>query len=597
MHSEIIKPSILLVDDESSITKSLQRELRGEGYNIYRANSGEEGLSILQENSIDVIISDQRMPKMTGSEFLNRVQELYPDTVRILLSGYSDFQGIVDAINKGAIYKFWVKPWDREFLIDQVRHAVDKAISNRERSLQMKQSEYLKSHDAITGLPNREGFNEQIKVVHQDSLQGSGAFTILSLAIKRFESLQENLEPAALDSILNTFADRLHRVLPYYVELSCIGKGRFALAYFSDTDISKSSETVESLVDLIVDQLRSPIELEGKEWYLDIQTGGVLVSSLIEGETFDENIELNDQLTQWLIQQADHSKKLAKEKNKRFLLSSINLNNSQPDLGMQENWLVEHALPSALQNERFTLVYQPIIDAQIGSIKGVEALMRWEHPLWGAVSPEKFIPVAEETGLINQIGEWCLRTACMQVKTWQEAGFSDLTLAVNVSACQIMEPDFYDTLCTVLEETKFLPHLLELELTETFCLSKDQEIIDIMHRINALGVRLVLDDFGTGYASMRYLHDFPFAMLKIDRSFVRDIVTQEHNLALLESILLLANRLRLEVVVEGVENEEQFEFLSGTGCDYMQGYYLCKPVEPEVFFEMLCKDWLTAQAL
>ncbi|MGH8807891.1 MAG: putative bifunctional diguanylate cyclase/phosphodiesterase, partial [Noviherbaspirillum sp.] len=243
-----------------------------------------------------------------------------------------------------------------------------------------------------------------------------------------------------------------------------------------------------------------------------------------------------------------------------------------------ERLCIEGDLRNALEREEFALHYQPQVDLTTGRILGMEALLRWQHPARGMVPPARFIPMAEELGLIVPIGVWVLRTACRQSMEWQRAGYRPMRVAVNLSARQFYQHDLVASIKAILEETGLAPHLLELELTESMMMNDVEHAASILHDLKAVGVQLSIDDFGTGYSSLAYLKRFPIDLLKIDQSFVRDITVDPDDAAIVLSIISLAHSLRLRVIAEGVENADQLAYLQRHGCDYMQGYYFSRPL-------------------
>jgi EAL domain-containing protein (putative c-di-GMP-specific phosphodiesterase class I) len=252
-----------------------------------------------------------------------------------------------------------------------------------------------------------------------------------------------------------------------------------------------------------------------------------------------------------------------------------------------ERLRIESALRTALERREFELHYQPQVDTSSGRIVGMEALIRWRHPEMGMVAPNRFIPLAEETGMILPVGAWVLRTACEQLRTWQREGRDHLRVAVNVSARQLAEPDFVQSVAAVLAETGLKPHCLELELTESTVMNDVEHAISVMRQLKKLGVKLAIDDFGTGYSSLAHLKRFEIDVLKIDQTFVRDLTVDPDDAAIVITIIALASNLDLEVISEGVETEEQIAFLRQHGCQQMQGYYFSRPVPPGAFITVL----------
>jgi diguanylate cyclase len=252
-----------------------------------------------------------------------------------------------------------------------------------------------------------------------------------------------------------------------------------------------------------------------------------------------------------------------------------------------ERQMLEGELRHAIERQQLLLNYQPKIDLVTGDIIGVEALVRWHHPERGIVPPTQFIPIAEECGLIVPIGRWVLWEACRQVRAWQAAGLPTIYLAVNISAVELRAPDFVAGVRTILTESGLDPHLLELELTETFLMLDARSTAEVLRELKQIGVTLALDDFGTGYSSLSYLKRFPLDTLKIDRSFVRNITTDADDASIVTAVIGLGRNLHMRVVAEGVETREQLEFLREHGCPVGQGFYFSVPVRPAEFGQLL----------
>lgn len=277
-----------------------------------------------------------------------------------------------------------------------------------------------------------------------------------------------------------------------------------------------------------------------------------------------------------LTKQADtamyHAKELGRN-NYQFFTEALNTK-------VQERLALENSLRKALEREEFMLYYQPQVDLKTGEIKGVEALIRWNSPERGLISPGVFIPIAEETGLIVPMGEWILRSACIQSLKWQQPGYPGLRMSVNISARQFREPQFIEKVAEVIKETGMNPQWLEIEITESIAMEYAEDSMEQLRRLKQLGVRIAIDDFGTGYSSMNYLRKLPIDTLKVDQSFVQDIGIDENGEAIVVTIIHLAQSLNLKVIAEGVETKNQQIFLRTNSCHEMQGYLFCKPVPP-----------------
>ena len=274
--------------------------------------------------------------------------------------------------------------------------------------------------------------------------------------------------------------------------------------------------------------------------------------------------------------------------------NSFSFYDPEMNLRVQETLELETDLRQALDREEFLLHYQPKVDLASGAVIGCEALVRWRHPRRGLVPPNDFIPLAEETGLIVPLGAWVLREACRQARRWKEAGLPPVSVAVNLSARQFRQGDLPELVADVLAETGLDPHLLDLELTESMVMDNPVKAGRAMLDLKKLGVSLSLDDFGTGYSSLNYLRRFPVDCLKIDRSFIRDVVDDPSGASVVTSVISIAHNLGMAAVAEGVENEDQLRFLASCGCDTYQGYFFSKPIPAEEFVALLQRETLPA---
>jgi len=308
-------------------------------------------------------------------------------------------------------------------------------------------------------------------------------------------------------------------------------------------------------------QVAKPISIRGREFFVSCSIG--IAAYPGDGKTAET-----------LLMHADIAMYRAKEmgrNNYQFFEPALNTRT-------QARLRIEGALRTALERNEFLLHYQPQVDLKSGKIVGAEALIRWQHPEFGMVSPLDFIGLAEETGLIIPIGAWVLRTACAQNMAWQAAGFGHLRVAVNLSGIQFAQPDIVQTIAAALEESGLEPSRLEIELTESVVMRNVEQAVTTLHALKALGIQLSVDDFGTGYSSLAYLKRFPINVLKIDQSFVRDIATNPDDATIVVSIISLAHNLRLQVIAEGVETREQLAYLRHHECDEIQGFYFSRPL-------------------
>lgn len=370
------------------------------------------------------------------------------------------------------------------------------------------------------------------------------------------------------DLLLNAVAERLTASVRDGDTVACLGGDEFTIIL---ADVAKE-EDVAKAAHKIHNVFSKPFDLEGRELFATTSIGISIYPK--DGED-----------PETLLKNADTAMCRAKEEGRN------NYQFYSPTMTVKaaERLALEDSLHHALQRGEFLLHYQPQVDLKTGQIIGMEALVRWQRPDRGMVSPKEFIPLAEETGLIVPIGEWVLRTACAQNKAWQAAGFPPIRMAVNLSARQFQQRNLIEMVARVLEETGLASNYLELELTESSIMQNVQTTIATLRELNAIGIAISIDDFGTGYSSLNYLKRFPINTLKIDQSFVHDIPNDPDDAAIVTAIITLAHSLKLKVIAEAVEIVEQLEFLRSLQCDKIQGYLFSKPLPAEEATKLLAE--------
>ncbi len=427
--------------------------------------------------------------------------------------------------------------------------------------------DHLESYDKTTSLPNRTLFTSRLNYAMQLSRRTSKPVALLSVGLDGMQDITNAFGQEFRDLLLKAVAQRLAACVRETDLLSRLDGDSFAVMHenvASVSDITTQAERINK-------SIAQPFYI-GKEKIHITASVGITVYP-----TDDNRADL-------LIGNADAAMSLSREMGGDcFQFYSADMNEK-----LRARLSLENDLRDALQRNEFVLYYQPQLDVETRRVIGVEALIRWNHPVRGFVSPGDFIPVVEDSGLIVPIGEWVLRTACRQVKKWQEQGLPPMRVAVNLSARQFRQPNLFEMVKEILNETKIDSHLLELEITEGLLMENIDETVEVLSRLRKLGVFVSLDDFGTGYSSLSYLHRFPIHALKIDQSFVRRINDRnDTNGEIAATVINLARSLNLSVIAEGVETEEQYEFLRMRDCDYMQGFLFSRPVPPKEIGKLL----------
>lgn len=428
---------------------------------------------------------------------------------------------------------------------------------------------YLAHHDALTGLPNRALFMDRLRQALFEARRHERSVGIASLDLDRFNTINDSLGHGVGDLFLQNVSERLLGSVREGDTVARLAGDEFVVIL---TDLGHVDHAPR-LAQKILDSVARPFRVAGHELYTSASLGMTLYP--LDGDDGEA-----------LLRNADMAMYRAKEEGPntfRFYQAGMN------DKAVKRITL-EHGLRQALEREEFLLHYQPQADARTGEIVGMEALVRWNRPEQGMVSPGDFIPLAEETGLIVPLGEWVLREACRQNKVWQDAGLLPVRVGVNISARQFRQQNMFEVVARILEETGLAPQYLELELTESLVMDDPEHVIETMMRLKGLGVQLALDDFGTGYSSLRYLKRFPIDRVKIDRSFVRDITEDADDAAIALTVISMGHSLGLKVIAEGVETASHLEFLRAHGCDEIQGYYLARPAAADEAVRMLRGD-------
>ncbi len=545
---------VLVVDDDRSTRTALRFTLQRDGFHVEEAANGELALAMLDQIDPDVILLDAVMPVMDG--FATCIQIKARETGRnipvLMITALEDNTSVERAFAVGAA-DYIPKPIHFALLSQRVRTIVD--ATRAERHIRR-----LAYNDSLTGLPNRAMFLDQLGQQLELAKANAESVAVLFMDLNRFKAVNDTLGHDVGDRLLKGVADRIRRVVRGVDLVSRLGGDEFTVA-LAPADANAAGSVAQN----ICRALSRSFNINGHE---------IFMSSSIGIAMYPQN---GDDVNT-LLKHADMAMYRAKKDNSGFQFFEATMENA-----MSGQLRLETELRRALEREEFEVFYQPKAEVVSGKVVGMEALVRWRHPVRGLVPPNDFIPVTEQTGLIIPLGEWVMRAACMQAKKWFERSGDALHVAVNISAKQLLQKGFITTVEKALADSGLRPDLLELEITESTLMEFAKGTLDLLRRLRELGVRLSIDDFGTGYSSLAYLKRFPINTIKIDRAFVRDIPNDADDMAITGAMIQLAHSLRLDVVAEGVETQAQRDFLQERGCDLMQGYLLSPPVPADAF--------------
>lgn len=464
---------------------------------------------------------------------------------------------------------------------NRVSHLGEKAIVGivldiTERSKAEELNQFLAYHDYLTELPNRRRFEEQLNKLLIVNAYYKQKLAVMLIDLDRFKYVNDTLGHPIGDELLKQIADRLRNNLGSGQEVFRLGGDEFAIILSNlqqQSDITKSSNK-------IIDLIKNQFVIEGYELNVTASIG--ICQSPDDGSTVES-----------LMKNGDAALYFAKSRGRdQFQCYSSSLSVQTFKL-----FSLSNDLRKALGRGELFLDYMPRVHTESMEIVGVEALLRWNHPDWGLVSPTEFIPIAEETGLIVPIGEWVLREACMQNKRWQAMGLAPITVSVNFSVQQLLKQNILISIDQIIEETGLSPDRLEIEITESSFISNEKVVTELLLELKKRKIKVSLDDFGTGYSSLYLLKRLALHSIKIDRSFVEEMMTEPSNKSIIECIIRLAGELHMQVVAEGVETEEQFNYLREQRCEEIQGYYFSRPVNPERIEQLLRNKSLKEPAL
>jgi diguanylate cyclase (GGDEF)-like protein len=547
---------VLLVEDnliDAQLIRRLLRRAASAYYRIIHVRTLNDAVLSAEELDPDVILADLNLPDSRGTQTVASLQTSYPDIPLVIVSAWEDEAISLRSVKAGA-QDYLVKGHiDAANLHRVIRYAVERKRTELELVR-------LAHYDQLTALPNRTLLRERVKHALGRAMRSGTGIATLVLDMDRFKEINDTLGHELGDKVLIEAGRRIRASVRDQDTVARLGGDEFAIVL---EGVSEAKEVL-AVVERITASLGHLTSIEGH---------AIKSSTSIGIAMYPEN---GSDLSE-LLQAADLAMYQAKSLGRgryQFFAEAM-----QEEA--QSRHALEWALQRAVERKEFRLVYQPQLCLRTGTVIGVEALLRWMNPTRGLLSPQHFIAGLEEFGLINELGEWVLQTACEQVRRWNGMDFEPMRIGVNVSAQQLEDPMLIDKIRSALEETKLPPEFLELELTESSLMSDPVEAGALLREIRRIGVRIAIDDFGTGYSSLTYLHDFPLNALKIDKCFVRTVESNDRGGPISDMIIGLGKNLGLDVIAEGVETEAQLEYLRAQGCDIAQGYLYARPESPE----------------
>jgi diguanylate cyclase (GGDEF)-like protein len=583
------KTRILVVDDVADNRDILVRRLARRGFEAVEASGGQQALELIAQQSFDVVLLDIMMPDMNGNDVLREVRRTHSDIELpvIMVSAKTQSEDVVESLSMGA-NDYVTKPIDfnvalarianqvaRKWASDAERvqanglRAAVKAEGDQRRH-QEEQLQYLAYHDPLTGLLNRSAFRDLVNQALDNLVISDNKPAVLFIDLDRFKMVNDSYGHEVGDHLLKGVAERLRAVIRPGIEICRLGGDEFGALVVGQPEPDFAMAQAET----IVAALQQPFDVDGRTLQIGASCGVALASTV--------SAELDV-----LIKAADLAMYHAKKSGR----SNTVLFEPRMMLEQDERRALEEDLRVAVQQGDFRVFYQPIVDVVTGRVKSFEALIRWPHKTRGLIAPDTFVPIAEETGLIINIGEWVLREACKQAMNWP----SDVSVAVNLSPLQFRNPSLIGSVVGALAASGLPPQRLELEITESALLGAEKRNHEILRSLRNLGIRVSIDDFGTGYSSMSYLQNFAVDKIKIDKRFVQGLDNGKSSAAIIQAIINLGVEIGVGTAAEGVETQEQLESVLERGCTLVQGYLFSRPLTADDALEFVARQNLRGQ--
>lgn len=598
------KIKILIVEDESIVALSIQRKLQHLGYEISEVVvSGEEAIEQAEKTQPNIVLMDIMLAgEMDGIQAAGHIRDNF-DIPVIYLTANAD-ESTLQRAKITEPFGYLLKPFEDRDLHTTIemalyKHKMEQKLRRyrdhleelvQERTAQLAetnehlQAEIIKRkqmekqilhnafHDVLTGLPNRALLIDHLKrSIGHARRNKNYLFAVLILDLDRFKMINDSMGHSAGDELLMTIAQRLKASVRQGDTIARFGADEFIVLL---DDIEDMHEVI-TIADQLQRTVTTPIDLNGTKVVITVSIGIVFSKNNLS--------DANGTQPEDILRDAGVALHQAKARGRnRYEFFDIGLH-----ARAVATLALETDLRQAVAQQAFEIYYQPIISLANGQISRVEALLRWQHPRFGHISPGEFIPLLEDTGLIAQVNEWMLREVCTQIKNWHQAGHIGLRGAVNISVRQFQEKNLPALVKTILQETNLSSAALELEVTESIAMQSGDFSLDILNELNAIGINISIDDFGTGYSSLNRLKRMPVNTLKIDQSFVKEMVDNIDDRTIIAAIVAMAHSLNLKAIAEGVETEEQLHFLQTQKCDEIQGYLFSQALPPDDLTKLL----------
>jgi diguanylate cyclase (GGDEF)-like protein len=545
---------ILVVDDDRTMRLALVDAFLKENYEVEEASNGMHALNICKRRMPDLVLMDAVMPELDGFDACQMIRDTAQgaDIPVLMVTALEDEDSIVRAFSSGAT-DYIAKPIN----FSVMKQRVARLIKANKAEKDVKKLAY---HDPLTGLPNRAQLKQQIRIIVNRASIEKQRFAILFLDLDRFKMINDTLGHDAGDLLLKAVADRIRHCVRESDFIARLGGDEFTILL----ENIESPDSASNVAEKICRSVGQPFVFMQQKMFVTTSIGISIFPD--DGEDVSA-----------LIKHADSAMFRAKEKRNNFCFYEQGM-----EAEIAKRLRLEQELRKAIDDDELVLHYQPQVHLKTGDLIGAEALVRWQHPTKGLVSPDTFIPLAEESGLINQLSDWVLENAAVQLKRWILKGHK-LTLAVNLSVKDVMAEELHTKLHDLIQRNSLPKNVLELEITESTLMDHPELMITEINKIKRMGITIAIDDFGSGYSSLNYLKRLPVDVLKIDRSFIADIESDPSDSAIVAGIIGLGKSLNMKTVAEGVETEEQRQILEKLGCDNYQGYLFSKPLTSKLF--------------